>query len=511
MMTTINDLVVKAAEEYGPLKTQLETLEKNLAAVTSQYESAADDAESETALDLMQQLHEDKEALIGQVEKAKKKLDILRAREQDQAAKAQPVVPAAVNILSRMHRDPGADYRPGDFFVKTAIVKALAYITQTPEEVILAQRYGADDAVKAVYDWSKKAAVYQADTTTVGWAAELVRTDMRGFLDMLRSTSVGAAIASRSMMLDFGGAAQITIPRINNLDPASMTEPAWVGEAGHIPLQQFSFGSATIARYKLASIVPMTMELAELSTPQAETVFRSAMEEAYALMLDKALLSNAAAKAGIRPAGLLAGVTTPATGQIAPSAGTGYAAVVADVSAMLAFMSANGVGARPVLVLNDADFIGLGALISPLGQLMFRDELSGGRLLGVEVVHSRNVPAGTAIMVDAAALATAFDGPRFMVSQEATLTMANAGPAAPTQAGTDRAPGAIGTAGEVPPDSGIPVAGGTGASVGAAATLAVAYNMFQTYSQAIRGVWPTSWAKLRNNVVATVVTTQWSK
>ena len=138
--------------------------------------------------------------------------------------------------------------------------------------------------------------------------------------------------------------------------------------------------------------------------------------------------------------------------------------------------------------------------------MSFRDEMNGGRLLGVEVVHSRNVPANTAILVDADALATAFDGPEFMVSEHATLTMANADATAPTQAGTDATPGAVGTAGQVPPDSGIPVAGGAGASVANVR----AHSMFQTYSTAIRGVWPTSWGMIRQGAVVSRTAIQWA-
>jgi HK97 family phage major capsid protein len=268
-----------------------------------------------------------------------------------------------------------------------------------------------------------------------------------------------------------------------------------------IPLQQFSFGSTTLNRYKLASIVPLTMELVEQSVPQAEQIMIDAMQEAYTIMLDQAIISDAAAVAGVRPAGLLDGVsvgTGDATG--------GYESVVADMKTMMAALSSARLGIRPLLILNDQDFIGASMLLNPLGQLMFQGELAGNRLMGVEVISSQNATQGTAIMVDAGAIATAFDGPQIRISQEATLTMANADGTAPTQAAD--AAGALGTAGQVLPDGGGHVSDAPGTP--AAFVGLAAMSMFQTYQEAIRGIWPTSWAVMRPGAVVALNGLQWA-
>ena len=490
MSLSLSDRIIQEAESLGPKKDELARLEKALTEATDTYDPDDDVGSIAKIEDLTDKLN----ALRPEVETGQKRLDSLRKAEQELAARAKPAAPA---VIAKRHPDPVS--RPGDLFVRSALVKAISHASRQSEESVIEQRFGGDDALKAVWAWQTKTAVMPADTTTVGWATELVRHDMQGFLGSLQATSVGAALASRSMMLNFAGASSVVIPRMNQI-PGTMTEPAWVGEGGVIPLQQFSFGSATINRYKLASIVPMTMELVEQSTPQAEVVMRRAMEEAYALMLDRAILSGAAAVPGTRPAGLLQGVT-PATGDTTG----GYASVVADMKTMLAAMSAAGLGQRPVLILNDEDYVSVGLLLNPLGQLMFRDEVAGGRLMGVEVVHSRTATKGTAIMIDASALATAFDGPQFRISQEATLTMANSDGTAPTQA--EGAAGAIGTAGQVPPDKGIHVEkDGTTPAHAAGYT---AMSMFQTFSEAIRGIWPTSWALLRPGAVVAVNTLKW--
>lgn len=273
------------------------------------------------------------------------------------------------------------------------------------------------------------------------------------------------------------------------------------GEGGVIPLQQFSFGSTTLNRFKLASIVPLTMELVEQSVPQAEGIMQDAMEEAYGQMLDTAILSNSAAVPGVRPAGLLNGVTVAAGNTTG-----GYASVVADMKTLISALSANRLGIRPLLIINDQDAISASLLMNPLGQLPFQSDLAAGRVLGVDVISSQLVATGTATIVDCGVLATAFDGPMFRISQEATLTMANADGTAPTQA--EDGSGAVGTAGQVPPDGGMEVSD-AGAAGGAFAN-GQAVSMFQTYSEAIRGIWPTSWAKMRPNSVASLNTIKWA-
>lgn len=498
---SISDLVVKAAEEHGPLKAELESVEKQLTDVTERYEATEDDAEQEALIEELDSLQKQKAELMPRVEKARRKLEVLRDREREQATSAKPVAtqkaPAVISDIRK--GNPGNDYKPGDFLVRAALVKGIAKITNRSEAEVLEERYGDDINVKSAFAWSQKSAVAPADTLTAGFAAELVETDIRGFLDMISNVSVGAALAGRSMQLSFGGANAVTVPRMNQISAAGLTEPAWVGEGGVIPLTNFSFGSTTLNRYKLASIVPMTMELARTATRDAEAIMRRGMQEQYALMLDSAILSATAAAAGVRPAGLLNGVTVgtaDATG--------GYESVLADMRTLMSALTAAGLGQSPVLILNDEDFIALGMLTNPLGQMPFREAVSTGSLMGVPIIHSRNATKGTVIMVEASALATAFDGPEFSASEQATLTLANANGTAPTQA-IDGS-GDVATAGQVGTGLGISVNGG---ATGLGTAGFEARNLFQTWSMAIRGIWPTSWAVMRPGAVAALDTLAW--
>jgi HK97 family phage major capsid protein len=461
------DRIVSAEAELVSLKDSLIESTKAL--------EAAPDEES-----LLVQVEE----LTAKVEKQSSTVSALKKAEQALASRAAAAAPAVIS--GGIKKDAKGD---GSLLWKQATAKLLAHNSRRDVSEVLETYYKDDDQLKAVMGYTSKAVVNPAMTGVTGWAAELVQTDVQGFLNSLRTVSVAAELASRSQQLSFGGYDSITVPMRNPLG-ATLTEPAWVGEAGAIPLTQFAFGSMKINRFKLAAITTMSKEIMQRSTPSIEGLLRDALTEAYAQVLDAALLSNGAAVAGVRPDGLLQGVTTAAG-----TAGGGEAAVMADMKTMIAAMTNARLGARPVLIIPAANRLSLSLMMNPLGQRSFADEVSAGRLLGVEIISSQHVPAATAILVDAAALAVAFDTPEFDVSDVATVVESNANGTAPTMAATaaQAAIGAVATAGQVPVNSGIAVAGSTGA----ASTGFQARSLWQTYSAGIRMVAPTSWARLR--------------
>jgi len=397
----------------------------------------------------------------------------------------------------------------GDVLFKHATIMLLAHVQKKHPEQVLEELYRDQPYVKATWDYVKalhsgqiqKAAVAPALSTVAGWAAELVQNDVRGFIENLQYVSIAAALASQSVSVSFDGFQSITIPRRNRVANTA-TEPAWVGEGGVIPLTRFTLSSATLNRYKLAAITTMTREIADRSSPSIQAIVQDALREAYAVVLDAALLSSAAAVTNVRPAGLQVGAGTGAG-----TAGGGEDAVRADVLAMMSGLASNGLGVRPVLIINNLDALSVSMMTSALSEPIFATELSNGRLLGIPVIVSANMPQHLAMMVDSAYFASAFDPPQFEVSDVATVVEADAGAGAPTQAGTAGGhPGAIGTAGQVPLDSGIPVSGGAGA----ASTGYTARSMWQTYSLGIRMIAPTSWTILQTGTVQTRTTTTWS-
>jgi HK97 family phage major capsid protein len=279
-------------------------------------------------------------------------------------------------------------------------------------------------------------------------------------------------------------------------------------EGGAIPIGSLSISSTMVNKYKLAEILTTTMELKERSVVDIEALFRRALTRAYSRVLDNALLDTSNAVAGVRPAGLRSTAAAPNGNGATTATGNatgGVASVTADVSAMVGALLANNQGAVPVLLMNNRDRMALSFVTSALGEFMFQDQLGAGMVLGVPVVSSAHVTQGTAVMVDVSSLAMILDMPMFDVSQVAAVVEADAGAAAPTMA--DDGSGAVGTAGQV--QAGIPLDDAGAATAPAVAVGSTARSLWQTWSEGIRLIAPTSFLMMRSGVVTTRTTIQW--
>lgn len=441
---------------------------------------------SEDQIDSIQTLSEEQDSVI-------KRIEALEKIEQGLAAKAVPVQKTAATGGAFPRQEKG-----GSLLAKAATVKLIAHLERKSDDQVLAERYKEDDRVGAIM----KSAVAPANSYTQGWASELVEQDTGAFLTDLEPVSVYAALRARSISLDFGRAESIKIPRRNVGDRG--VQPAFVGEGGVIPVGQMALGSQTLSRYKVAVISSWTNELASMSTPQIEALVRQGILDDTAWKLDQALLDNAAAVNGVRPAGLLNGVT------VGVSAGDTAADIIADLKVLIDAMVSANLGANPALVMNNSRLLGLSTVMNATGSFMFRDEVRSGTLLGVPVITSSNVPADLVMIVDCNSLAIANASPDFSVSDQTSLTMANADGTAPTQAGnaSDYTGGDLGTAGEVPRKGGL-IVGGDGSPAGASAAGHQSLSMYQTYQTAIRMILPTSWGLVRDGAVAAVDQVSW--
>ena len=420
------------------------------------------------------------------------------------AAKSKPVSAASAPV-ARTPAKAAVKEKGGSLLIKNIAVAVIAKMTDTPQAEVMAQMYGDDERVKAVsksYGTTMtrlvKDATSAATTTDPDWASDLVRSDIRGFMEELCQVSVYGALYTNaaSMSLEFGGANSVTIPRRDRTDQSNGNATglaaaaqlgqqmggAFVGENGVIPVKQAKLTSAVMNRYKMAVISAFTTELLEQSTPNIEAIIRTSILEDTALALDGAFLDGRAAVGGVRPASAFNSAAT----QAGTSGGTATA-VITDLKYLLGRMSSIN-GASPVLIMNSNRLLGLSTITTAAGGFMFRDEIAAGRLLGIPVIASTTVADTVVGIIDAGSMALANDAPRFAVSDQATLTMASSDDQTPTQA-MDAA-GAVGPEEQVLPGSGINVA--QQPALPAAAAGYEAQSLFQTYSQAVRMVMPTS-------------------
>lgn len=490
-------MTVKLSKRIEEMEAQLVTTKDALTATIEALEAAPEDEDAAAALTIQV------EELTAEIKAAEKQIDAFKGAEKALAARAEPVETDPVNapaVAPNLMKYKQPDAKPGDLMFKMAAAKVKAHVSKQHIEQALDTHYPKmpilKELNKRVY---LKTAVDPAMTTVADWAGALVQDDVRGYIDSLKNMSVAAALASYATTLTFNGYNSITVPR-RTPPAAGYTEPAWVAEGSVIPLTRYSFGSTQINRYKLACITTMTEEIAmQRSVADIEMILRDAMRDAYSEVLDTALLSSAAAVTGTRPAGLLNGVTP-----IGGTAGGGEDAVRTDILALVSEMTGKRLGSRMVLIMNQVDRLSATMMTSALSEYVFRNDLDSGNLSGIPVIYSNNVPLHTIILVDASYLTCVFDSPMFSVSDVATVTEANADGTAPTQA--DDGAGALGTAGEVPPDGGIRVAG----SAGAAAAGFTARSLWQTYSLGIRMIAPTSWAVLYDGAVSAITDTSWT-
>lgn len=453
-----------------------------------------EEADEETTTDMMDEI----DMLSTEEQTVIKSIESLQKIESGIAAKAAPAT------IKHRDRSYGSDAENNkDILFKQATVNLVAHITKSRPEHVVDELYKGDDRVSAVV----KSAVAPADTTTAGWARELVQQGYGAFLDDLRGVSVFAALRAQSLALNFDGKNSVMIPRrdlsgTHGKDLAG----AFVGELGVIPVKKMGLTSQTLARYKMAVISTMSAEIMEQSIPSIEAIIRRGMIDDTAEALDGALLDNAAAVTGVRPAGLLNGVAGTA------SSGATSTNIITDLKTLLTALTTANLGAKPVLIMNTQRVLGLSTVTNAVGQFSFRDEIAAGRLLGIPVITSSHVPAGTVIAIDANSFASSLDTPEFKLSDQTVLTMANSDGTAPSQAGaaTDFTGGALGTAEEVPPKGGIIVGGNAGgAPTGASIAGYQAMSMYQQDAVALRMILPTSWGLLRAGTIASITGATW--
>jgi HK97 family phage prohead protease len=441
-------------------------LRDRLAEIVSQEEPSADDVKRG-------------DELPDEIEAALARISSLERQERALATtvQAKPVTEVKTGEIIVPERRPFALPKKKSPEPEEFIYRALTCwsISNGPErqplERALRERYGNDEATGVVL----RAAVNPAQTGVAGWASELVQTSNVGFLDRLIPNFIYPTLSGRGSKYTFGPTAgHIKIPTRTTSQTLAGN---WVAEAAPKPVKRLSFSSITLEPYKLAVISTFSEEMAMYSTPAIEGIIRQAMSDDTGIALDSYLIDAVAASAGVRPAGLLNGVT-PIT---ATAAGTATEKMIADFKLLLGALTAAGSdGSNIVVLVNPAQALSMNFAMTTTGDFLFGGTEGAGQRFGVSIIPSATVAAGRVIAIDADEFATATGyTPRFAVSNEATLHE------------EDTTPLAIGTTGSP------------------ATVAAPARSLFQTDSIAIRLSLHVSWAMRRTGMVQTIASVGW--
>jgi HK97 family phage major capsid protein len=271
----------------------------------------------------------------------------------------------------------------------------------------------------------------------------------------------------------FDGYNSLKIP-MRNAAASPNLAGAFRAEGAPIRVGALSLGSMTLTPKSLGVIGTFSMELFERSTPNIEQVIREAMVSDTAAALDAAFLGNAAGTATV-PAGILNGL---AGGNTAASAGTTSANIVTDLRARMQAMAAANMGRRPVWIMNPARAWGLQLALTAAGTPLF-PEMANGTLLGIPVVTSTTVTAGSVFLIDCAEVFFAGGAPSFLGTDVATIHEEDTTPAQISTAGTPNV------------------------------VAAPVRSLFQTNSAALRCMWNVDWAVARAGAVQHISAAAW--
>jgi len=390
-------------------------------------------------------------------------------------APAKPDPITAVSDTIRVPAMPKRKLEPSDhqFRALAAWTKSQASHEQDIGQTLRTMYPGAHNS-NEITGMVLRAAVNPANTTVATWAAELIQTDTMPFMDRLIADSIYLQLASMGVRYTFGNAGVLKIPvRANTPNLAGN----WTAEGGAKPVKRASFTTVSLSPNKLSVISTFTEEMATYSAQSIEQIIRQAMSDDTSMALDGYLIDNVAFAAGIRPAGLLNGVT-PITASAATPA---TAAMVADLKALIGAIIAAGGGRNIAIIVNPAQALSLGFAQTTTGDFLFEDRQEAGSKFGVRFIVSASVPAGRVIAVDAADFATANgDAPRFAVSTDATLHE------------EDTTPLAL-------------VTGAQGSGVVASPMR----SLFQTDAVAVRMSLYVSWVMRRAGMVQTIAAVSW--
>ena len=230
------------AERIKAAQDELVVLKDSLVETTKELEDTPDDEDLGVKLDDLTSQVEKKTEALTRLERAEKAL----AEQVAQKTAEQTGGPALIHSTKKANNSP--------LWLKQAVVGLVAHQTRKSMDQVIEERYPEDRALKAVTGAVTKTAVDPATTFTAGWAQELVREDIRGFMDVLTPLSAAAALANRALQLNFDGYDSIKVPMRAARQAGQTLGGSFVGEGGAIPLGRMAVSSMTLSRYKMGEI-----------------------------------------------------------------------------------------------------------------------------------------------------------------------------------------------------------------------------------------------------------------
>jgi HK97 family phage major capsid protein len=398
----------------------------------------------------------------------------LKEHEAQMIATAQPISLAAgsdpaAGSAARGHSgivSVGQRLEPGIAY--TRYVRAMLLARGNPMHALQIAENNADWKANSpqVANALRMATVTGADTTTSGWASELVYNQNLAseFIEYLRPKTIIGQIPG------------ITKVPFNIRIPGESAVPTgyWVGQGAPIPVSKSTTTSITLGIAKAGGMCVLTKELIMSSQPSAEEMMRNSLSKSVIQFLDQQFIApDYAAVANVSPASLTNGVT--------PTAASGTAATNfrTDIQTLFNTWITNNVDpSGAVWVMTATQALALSMMLNALSQPYFPTMTPrGGTLNGYPVIVSQSCaqvgsPVATEgqmiVLINAPDILLADDGQVTVdASDQASIQMLD-NPTNNAQAGTPT----------------------------------TMVSMWQTESVALRAIRFINWTKRRSNAVA---------
>lgn len=397
----------------------------------------------------------------------------LRAHEASVVSRATPVTPAAgtdpalaaqaragtTGVISVAQNVP-----KGIGFTRYVKALALAKGSLTGALAIAENNQVWKDTTPGVIT-VLKAAVAGGDTTSDGWASQLVYNQnlVNEFIEILRpQTILGKMTGLTPVPFNV---------RMSGADQG--TSAYWVGQGKPIPVSKMHTLEVTLGIAKAAGLVVLTEELVRSSQPSAELMVRNDLTKAIAQFLDQQFVDPGySAVANVSPASITNGVNPTA------ATGTASADLRKDVQTLFGvWIAANLDPTGGVWIMTPTRALAISLMLNALGQPVFpKITMNGGEFFGLPVIVSQS-----ALM---AGSPTAGEGEMIILANAPEILLADEG-----QVTIDASREASLEMLDNPTNS------------AAAGTPTTMVSMFQTNAVAIRAVRFINWKKRRSTCV----------
>lgn len=471
------EVIPKGTEMKKTIAEQISAFEAKRAASVARMEEIMEKAaEAGTTLDAAQA--EEHDNLEAEVKSIDEHLVRLKKQHELSIAKAAEIKAAEIDDPDKGSKARGAERTSDVIVLPSRVEKGIGF---TRYVKALAMAKGSLTGALAIAQNNKqwkdqtpevelvlKAAVAAGDTTTAGWASELVYAQnlVAQFIEFLRPQTI--------------------IGRIPNLTPVpfnvrvgsqtSGSSAFWVGQGKPVPVSKLSTGSVSLGIAKAAGLVVLDEELVRSSQPSAELLVRNDLGKAIAQFTDIQFVDpGVAAVANVSPASITNGVNpTPATGTTAAAFRTDLQTLTA------ALIGQNFDPNDAVLIMTPIQAMAIGMMLSANSVPIYPGlTMKGGNLLGIPVVTSMSCQMVGSPVAGEGQMIILVMAPEVMLADDGQVTIDASREAALEMLDN--------------PTNQSGAAGPTATSM---------VSMFQTNSVAIKAVRFINWQKRRANIVA---------